>query len=289
MKSSFPYLVDIGLGTYCPLAGTKCKVPCYASSRSDGKCADGYFVSNTLKKALLEANVFEVVFGGLEPTLFKADSNLYPIDYILKSYKKSNFKVGITTRNYNAYKLKNFENIFSNINTCAISANTLEDLKEACKLAKEICNLDCPSRPSVYIQNIFGLYDYESFKEFCLQFKREKEKNYWLFSGLTFLGYKTYGLGSTYTPFEMPDNWIQFVKDLGINFGVDSIMASKWRDKLVDAGVERYYLVGQEGGSSCYVDALNKSVKSSSFTDEEYKIKEVDWNGENFLKAFGKF
>lgn len=287
MKSGFPYLVDIGLGTKCPLADTKCNVPCYASSGKDGKEADTSFVSYTLLNTLYSAGVFEVVFGGLEPTLYAHKDGFGHLPYILTYYKNKNFKVGITTRNYQAHKLSTFKEIVGGLHTLAISANSVDDLKEAAVLAEHIRKIDY--NVSIYVQNIFGLNDYDSFKLFCLEYDKINKAKY-TFSGLTFLGYKDYGRGKDYTPFQIPSEWISFVEKIGITFGIDSLMVSKWKKDLEEHGVDPIYLVGSEGSSSCYVDALKQSVKPSSFTDYEVKLSEKEWRDANrFLEVFRSF
>lgn len=260
MKSSFPYLVDMKITNACPFG---CEF-CYTSSVKEAKEADSYFTYSTLKKVLFEANVFEVVFGGGEPTLVgKKDQGYYNIKYLVESYRSSNFKVGLTTKNYAFYKDKLFADTVKALNTIAISANTLEELEKAFKLRDEIqtVSYDC----QVYIQNILELHPYEYLQEFL---RRCKEK----YVNTTLLGYKNFGFGENVAPNIIPDDWIKFVKELGINVGVDSILANKYREKLIDGGVKDYYLVGGEGESSCYVDAVEGKIAASSFTKESVPI-----------------
>jgi hypothetical protein len=280
-KSEFPYLVDISVGDSCPF---NCEF-CYTSSSNKGTYADGYFLSNTLKEMLLNANVFNVVFGGGEPTLFAGEYG-YNLSNILTAYKGSNFVTGVTTRNYNLHKHPQFIEMMNHTDSLAISCTTLEDLAKAALLRAAINESSLINRPKIYVQTILGLTSWEDFQLFMIQ-----AASIW-FSGITLLGYKSFGFGEQVKPYDIPDDWIPFVKNLNKNIGVDSIIVSKYRDKLIEHGVNNYYLVGSEGKSSCYVDALKRVVKPSSFTDIEYPMpKHLKYQREHewFLETFAKF
>lgn len=258
---------------------------CYTSSSNKGTYADGYFLSNTLRDMLLNANVFNVVFGGGEPTLFTGNYG-YNLSNILAVYKGSNFVTGVTTRNYNLHKHPDFIKMIENMDSLAISCTTLEDLAKANVLRKAISESSATKYPKIYIQTILGLTSWEDLQLFMTQ-----AASLWL-SGITLLGYKSFGFGEQVKPYDIPDDWIPFVKNLNKNIGVDSIIVSKYRDKLIEHGVSNYYLVGSEGKSSCYVDALKRTVKPSSFTDTEYPMPErIPYQREHewFLETFAKF
>jgi hypothetical protein len=88
---------------------------------------------------------------------------------------------------------------------------------------------------------------------------------------------------------------MSFVRDSGLNVGVDSVIANKYTGKLKQLNVPEYVLVGKEGLSSCYIDALKKVIKPSSFCDTEYhlidpKSKNIyDFNKDKFLDIFSRF
>jgi hypothetical protein len=108
---------------------------------------------------------------------------------------------------------------------------------------------------------------YDSFKEFVLAVSEKYSRN------ITLLGYKDFGFGKGGQKFSYPDEWIAFVKSVHektrLNIGIDSVMVRNWREKLIEFGIKDYFLVGTEGKSTCYVDAVKQKMYSSSFSDEE--------------------
>lgn len=290
-KSGFPYLVDIKLTGYCPFEGGSgiCK-NCYQSSTKYGKHADQYFVSSVLPELLFKAGVLEVNFGGGEPTLYKGEG-YGTLLYTLQCFKSKKFKVGITTKNYNWYKDESFQKCLENIDSVAISVNSLEELERARPLAEKISTNNSVQSTQVYYQCVFELVDYEEFKKFIEEIAKQYNSN------ITLLGYKEFGFGKNGQKFNYPDEWIEFVKDISArrraNIGIDSVIVANWRDKLIQNGVKEYYLVGTEGKSTCYIDAVKKKMYSSSFSYEDgFDLMENKWipvSRGKFLENFGKF
>jgi hypothetical protein len=280
-KSEFPYLVDIGLGNLCYLAGNKCKIPCYASAHKKGRMADSYFIKNALK-TLFQSNVFEINFGGLEPTLYHGSGG-ETILSILRESKEFGFRTAITTRNYEWYKIQDFKAHLQNIDSVAISCNTKNDIDEADVLRKQI--LDSGTNVDfrhIYIQNILGLHPYEQLVDF-LEYAKSKGFYY-----ITLLGYKEFGFGAKQQPYDISEDWIEFIKLLDINIGVDSVIVQKWRDQLVKHGINYKCLVGEEGKQTCYLDGLTESLAASSFTDKQYKLSK-NFEKKEFLEIYAKF
>jgi organic radical activating enzyme len=276
-KSSFPYLVDISLGDSCPFG---CPF-CYTSSTEKGGYAD-YDVLYNLSRTLFDANVFNVVFGGGEPTLYK--KNGYGFLSVLDIFKQKEFVIGVTTKNYNYHKKSTFKEEAKFIDSIAVSCQTIEELEKTIKLRDNL-----PYGPTLYIQTILGTNSWEDFQKFV---NKVKELHFY---NLTILGYKDYGFGSKVQPHVVPDDWMVFVRDSGLNVGVDSIIANKYADKLKQLNVPEYALVGKEGLSSCYIDALKKVVKPSSFCDVEYSMLDGDqkrmygFDSKRFLSIFSQF
>ena len=258
-KSGFPYLVDIKISDFCPFG---CEF-CFQSSTKKGQHADRYFLGNTLVNTLYKAGVLEVNFGGGETTLY--DGGGYgTLEYILSCYKYKKFKVGVTTKNYNWHKSKDFAACIKLIDSVAISVNSLEDLKAVEELEGEIHKF---SDATIYYQCIFELVPYEQFQEFIKKVSQKYKAN------VTLLGYKDFGFGKGGHKYNYPDEWITFVRDIHkeneLNIGIDSKMVENWRQKLIDFGIPSYYLVGTEGKSTCYIDAVKKKMYSSSSSNEE--------------------
>jgi organic radical activating enzyme len=272
MKSGFPYLVDIKLTEYCPFG---CSF-CYQSSTKQGKHAkyfDLYSISSTLKKA----NVLEVNFGGGEPTLYS------PYEYqrfssVAQIFKENRFRVGVTTKNYGWHKSPDFEQSMKYVDSVAISINSLDEYEKAKDLANMI------DWDAAYAQLIFGLCPWEEFKTLVEQIVNER-----VFKNVTFLGFKDFGFATDSKPFEYPDEWIEWIhglqKQARANIGVDSIMVSHWKDKLIEAGVSPNQLVGREGSSSCYIDAVTMKVYPSSFAKDHDGVPFTN-NEKKFLEVF---
>lgn len=284
-KSEFPYLVDISISTACPF---QCQF-CYTSSTKEGLAADVDYLES-LAKILAQARVFEVVLGGGEPTLYTYKHPRFGSEYdivsVLSYFKNENFKVGITTKNYNLHKHPKFKEIISKLHTIAISCNTLEELKKA-KVLREKIHTYSHEYPKIYIQSILGLNKWADTKKFLQACKKA------YFNDVTLLGFKDFGFGKKSISYTIKEEWIDYVKELGINIGIDSILANSWREALIKNGVKNYALVGAEGKSSCYIDAVNQTIKPSSFTDEKYDFKNINnyrkEDKDRFLDIFSKF
>jgi len=68
-----------------------------------------------------------------------------------------------------------------------------------------------------------------------------------------------------------------------MSVGIDSIVVKKWKDQLIESGVDYRNLVGEEGKFSCYIDCVEKKIASSSFTDTKFDFDS------NWLTTFKSF
>jgi hypothetical protein len=278
-KSHFPYLVDIGVTTMC---AKNCKY-CYAAATHSGKHAEAYFLSSIMARELLDSNVFEVVLGGYgEPTLWNGHNGGSGIEYIARAYKEMRFKVGLTTANYEWNDALCFAATIQYLDSVAISCNSVNDIGKAVALADAISRVEGNmGGPVVSIQTIAGLLPWEKTLTIL---KGAVAEPSWV-RNVTILGYHACGRGKKIVPHEIPRTWINDIKALeGVSIGIDATMVSAWGDQLIESGVESYRLTGSEGRQTCFVDAVGKKIKPSSFSDESY-----DWSDGNFLKIFSKF
>ena len=238
MKSGFPYLVDVKITERCPFG---CKM-CYQSSTNKGEDADEDYLRYYLPWALKEVGVFEVAFGGGEPTLYKGRN--FPISFsqVLKQWKKNNFIVSFTTKNYNLYQLYDFGDIIQNTDSIAISVNSVDQLHKALKLKSLIDKLSEYSI-KIYFQIIFGVPKYDEFMKMLEIID---------YNPITLLGYKRFGFGINYKENIYPEDWLEHIKirNKG-SISADSVMINRYRDKLLEAGVLERWLVGKEGESTC--------------------------------------
>ena len=248
------------------------------SSTEAGKHGSFDFIAGELCDTLFKANVFEVAFGGGEPTHYVDGDNTI-ID-ILHAYKQKRFKTGVTTKNYHLRKKpKEWLDAFvSMCDSVAFSVNSVEDLEAT------LPNLEIMSNgeniTSVYIQMILGLVPFEETVKII-----EKASKEYAIKGLTLLGYKDFGFGKRSKPFDVPEDWVKTIRSKWHrSLGVDSVIATNRKEELLRAGVNEVLLVSGEGDSTCFVDAVDRIIKPSSFTENG-----VPWGDKPFLEAFSYF
>jgi organic radical activating enzyme len=253
MKSGFPYLVDCKITDFCPFG---CPF-CYQSSTKKGKGADDSFLTYYLPTILRDSNVLEINFGGGEPTLYTMKYGKF--SSVANAFKAKHFRVGVTTKNYKWHTQPDFTHAIQHIDSVAISINNMDDLEKSYALEDAI---HYPTR--TYAQLIFGLSPWEEFRKLFNEI--HENGNY---RNITLLGFKDFGFSENQKAHEYPENWIEEIKKFtakyGTNLGVDSVMVNKYRNELIDVGVKPYYLVGREGDSSCFIDAVKQQVYPSSF------------------------
>ncbi len=280
-KSEFPTLVDMKITDHCDFG---CSM-CYQSSTKEGKHANlfpeykdqGSVISiSDIAESLKSAKVLEVVLGGGEPTIHPR------IVDILKTLKGSGFIVGITTKNYGLVNSKYFKQIIENVDTIAISCNSVYEVEQAKALYDDIFGLHIINKvklPAVYIQNILGLTSMETLKNFLDACIKQEFKN------VTLLGYKSFGFGTQIKEKEFGEEWIDMIKESGLNIGIDSIVVDRWREQLINKGVRKEFLVSGEGKFSMYVDMVEQTMAASSFTLKTDLLKKIDrWGSEKLTQ-----
>lgn len=269
-KAEFPTLVDISITSFCDKG---CPF-CYQSSTKSGKHADLNVVKNVLNE-LKNNGCLEVVFGGGEPTSHPK------IAEILEHAKGLGLVVGLTTKNYNLHSHKKANEILSNINTLAISCNSMEETKNAVGCFKECYKIN--HKFTGYYQTILGLNSLDSLME---QFEYVKDNNDYHDDNFNLLGFKNFGFGKDQIPNDV-EGWIERIKEANewnqLNIGVDSIIVKKYKDELLSNGVDYKYLVGEEGKFSCYIDCVENKISASSFTDVKFDFDS------NWLQTFKSF
>jgi len=259
-KSAFPELVDLKITDNCDYGCTFC----YQSSTKEGKHGELENIKNTIK-TLANSKVMEIAIGGGEPTMHP---NLLEI---LQFIREHNMLACFTTKNFDLHKRPDFEQIIKTANSIAFSCNSKAEIDKVL-LIKEAMR-DGRNYPGsegitdVYFQMIPELMSNNAFDN-SLNKLGYREK-------ITLLGYKDFGFGEKYAPknrFE-DSSWIDTVKkyskDKNMDFGIDSVLVSKWKKELIEKGVNPLALVGEEGKFSCYVDAVNMTIHKSSFSKEE--------------------
>lgn len=288
-KSEFPTLIDMKITDFCDFG---CKF-CYMSSTESGKHLkewthqdkSGYLGFRQLVDGCKENNVLEIVLGGGEPTKHPLISSF--VSYI----HQKGIICGVTTKNYDLDKTidKNLSVFLSNVDTLAISCNSIVDLEKAKELYTRLLKLrplnDSSFKiPKIYIQNILEISSLDYLEKFL-----DKCKELY-FNDVNLLGYKTFGFGETYsTKYEYDSSWIDMVKAKKLNIGIDSIVVKRWKADLIEKGVNYRYLVGEEGKFSAYIDGMKSKIYSSSFTNDNGFILDNKNINEQIKTAFETF
>lgn len=261
-KSAFPELVDLKITDNCNYG---CKF-CYQSSTKEGKHANIENVKSIVK-TLSNSRVMEIAIGGGEPTMHP---NLLGI---LKDIRSRNVIACFTTKNFELHTRPDFEEIIKTANSIAFSCNSVAEIEKVKDIKDAISDFGFPGYEgiaAIYIQMIPELMTDSAFDK-ALKYI---ETNFHRDACVTLLGYKDFGFGINYKPknrFQNSD-WIDTLKNhsgkYGINFGIDSVLVSKWKNELIEKGVNPLALVGEEGKFSCYVDAVTMTIHKSSFSKE---------------------
>jgi organic radical activating enzyme len=271
-KSEFPTLVDISITSFCDKG---CKF-CYQSSTKSGTHSDVEFVKTVLNE-LKSKGCLEVVFGGGEPSTHPQFLE------IVKHAKSLNLVVGVTTKNQNFLTIPKSKEVLENINSLAFSCNNNVEAKQAIDLFDKIS--DDNRKIAFYFQTILGLNSLDSL---CDMVEFIKNDGSYFSKNLTLLGYKDFGFGKNQQPHDV-DGWIERIKESiedeydQMSVGIDSIVVKKWKEQLIESGVDYRNLVGEEGKFSCYIDCVEKTIASSSFTDTKFDFDS------NWLSTFKSF
>lgn len=254
IKAAFPELVDVKLTDRCPFE-LDCGF-CYMGSTRKGAEASLEDVTKTLI-ALSEMKVFEIAFGGGEPTLwphFKETLSLTRSLNMIPNFTTKNFKVlgdqevldlagavafSITDRHtFERYKKEHAKH----------SSRTRAFHKVALQIIPEIL-------PEDLVEDIFN-------------FAAETD------SRITLLGYKTTGRGDQFEGrFKRdPDFWFKYSNIKGrygrpVSVSIDTAMAEQVKPHLEAKNVPQWSYHVTEGSFSMYCDAVNMKAGPSSYIE----------------------
>lgn len=307
-KSEMPELIDLKITDYCE---NGCPF-CYQGSTPGGKHANTKFVKNLIY-SFRKMGVFEVVIGGGDPTKHP------DLISILEACRSCDLVPNMTISSHQVDWLTTEEGkkVSSLLGAIAISASDPENLdgfleKVHLLLDKKSFNTNYGINPrgSVRIQAVEELYTNEQ----LMSILRFQEDHY--LCGATFVGYKTIGRGRIFNK-KKDSNLIQVIKEYLENCkkkdpdyfepvkswftcSIDTVLAKKYEKELVDTlGVDPILFNTYDGLNSCYIDAINKAMNSSSYAskpgiyigyDKENKWRENDsfpWR--ELLEIFSTF
>lgn len=275
-------LVDITTSTSTFVAAGMMSHNCYQGSTPEGEHAD-YRTLENFAKFCGQHRVFEVAIGGGEPTLHPHFTD------VLRVFREHGVVPNFTAKNLAWLRdAKLVKEILPLIGGFAYSADTAQDVA-ALATALEAAKLEqadderypATKRPLVraHVQHVIGLDEtpeqFETLLRTCADLKIP----------LTLLGFKTTGRGAAYGDRTNP-GWLKILRDVAkekyMRVGIDTVLADRYYDALIAAGVPDWCLTRADGRFSCYYDAVTGTLKPSSYEPEGGRAVPMDFQGDEY-------
>ncbi len=253
-RSKAPELVDIKITDFCPFG---CQF-CYQDSTLVGEHGNKDLIYH-LASALGDMNVFEVAIGGGEPTLHPNFAEL------LADFRRYGVVPNFTTKSLGWLKdPKQREPILKHMGAFAFSAETADEVDQ---LADTMSKADLVGAyyadgVRVTIQHVIGVAEESEFRKILNRCAKH------MFP-VTLLGYKQVGRGPSFG--QKPSaKWLKILRDIcdrhHLTVGIDTALADRYWDDLLAAGVPESCLTRTEGQFSCYIDAVARTMHTSSYS-----------------------
>lgn len=273
-RAAAPELVDVKITDFCPY---NCAF-CYQGSTQQGKHASADWLIYHLAPALAGMRVFEVAFGGGEPTLHP------DFERIVRRFRDQGIVPNVTTRNPRWFMTMDAKtlDVLGAVAVSCDSEKMVEQVVEA--IATQPEPIRARLREMVSIQHVLGLQG-ESATWWLL--KRCQKEGF----RCVLLGYKTTGRGSS-APAQVPSkgvSWAKWLVDRMEAFpsecpslGVDTVIASELAAlEDVSPSMRRrlsWRLTTKEGQFSCYIDGVKRTMAPSSFLapEQEHETKALE-------------
>ena len=279
-KSTYPELVDIKITDKC---NENC-VMCYQNSTPTGKHANLDYIKSIID-LLAKAEVFEIAIGG-------GDALLHPdIEEIVYYIKSKGMCANITVNLNNIDIIKDIDKIriISKCNAVALSIGTdyvnYKKYSTILYLLKNYFN----SNVEIDLQIIPAMHDCLKFSFINTLFDKI-DRDYWFYISL--LGFKKTGRGNKAQIKSTNKEIEDFVINLSNKFGnhrikVDTKFIENHK-KFIEANYDKISYTIEEGKFSCYIDAVNKTINSSSFTTNK-PVKFEDINISTLKNIYKEF
>jgi hypothetical protein len=252
-KSSLPELVDIKITDYCDKG---CKY-CYQNSTTNGLHAGDI---HELIYLLAEHKVFEVALGGGEPTYYPGFHN------ILKSFKDHGITPNFTTRNLDWLYKPERNDIVDNCGAFAYTPSGYMDIDKFAGILTAN-NIDFKKATIQLVLGTLTEYELENSLRRCNKCHLR----------VILLGFKKFGRGKNFTPIDYPW-WLKVIQKLRSKnempeIGIDTHIAAQYKKAILNEGIPDYLFSTQEGKFSMYIDAVNKKIAASSYSENM-----IDWD-----------
>ena len=286
-KAGFPYSVDMSINSHNTFDSefstpNKRTLNVYYTKYTKNKeWAEFYNIKYLLNK-LFEGNVFEVNFGGGEPTEYRGKNSDEDFPSILFYAKQKGFRVSFVTKNYDLPSHPRIHHILKNTDHISIVCDTPEDIDRAAELQDFIATnaLNEPDEEtSVAFQASMFTWNTEKAMKWLRQFEKR--------------AVNSTGLNLTHTSLHsdlVSEQWVEWVKDiherLGNPIAFDWMIITSFAQQFKQYGLSNYHLVGTEGNETCFIDAVNNVIKPYSYGEKEF---EFDVRGFDIKEEFKRF
>lgn len=251
-----PELVDLTITHQCHQG---CKY-CYADATPDGKHADHENVRLILQ-ALGELGVFEVAFGGGEPTL-------YPEFFrMLSTVVYNGIVPNFSTRNLNwLLDRESRDAVIEKVGGFAVSCDLYKDVQRVDQIMERFPEIS----KKVSIQVIYGVvpqWEWYHIMNLCAT-------NNW---PVTILGFKPFGRGKGFKQEKYQDGLpYPFAgrehKDPLPRIGIDTALATQLESVLKKADVPSWLYSVKEGTHSMAISAVTMQAAPSSFAPVKQQV-----------------
>ena len=246
---------------------------CYQASTSIGKHARGQTLTNIID-ALALLKVFEVAFGGGEPTLYEDKESYHAQTFpdLLEYTRKQGITPNFTTKNpawlHNPEVRKK---ILENIGGFAYSTNSVQEVRDFMNLATKY-EVDEQKISIQFVVGAHPIMNLIEIVEFLIQHNVR----------LTLLGFKTVGFGETYVQVPNSTDWVTVLKDVYTRNGalpqisIDTALAQQSVNEMTAAGIPTWCYSTIEGEHSMYIDAVERKIGPSSYCKQNEMVKLTD-------------
>ena len=277
-RSIAPELVDIKITDYCPFGCTFC----YQGSTQAGKHASysswGSDKPNlySILTGCAEKGVFEIAYGGGEPTLHPEFLD------ILRTTANLGMVPSFTTKNLAWFRQDEVvREALEYVGGIAFSVDNAAQIEAYGRISAKYGG-NQPSSPNRFtIHIVMGLQSLDTLKDMLITAHKHRLH-------VTLLGYKTTGRGNEVTP-ESYDGWAALVTDLieerkSPSISVDTALAATHANELAAQDFPSWLYYTSEGQHSAYIDAVAGTVGMSSYAPKETMIPleprnfDVLWN-----------
>lgn len=277
-KSSMPELVDLKITDYC---NAGCNF-CYQSSTIRGKHASlsdlTYIIS-----MLGDMDVFEVAIGGGEPT---SHPDFFEILKLLVDN-------GITP-NFTTFSSKWTEDkklvqfIVEHVGGIGVSCHSSKGLKLVHEIRDKLIEVDRWKGLNKAIpQHVVGSVPISVTADLLASVNNDRA-----IRNVLLLGYKEVGFGKNQKRYDDSSTpaFIKMALDGPLNMSVsmDTALVDQYPDLMKALNVPKALYSSREGAFSCYIDAVEKTMGSSSYVEKSEMVSlPISENG--FKEVYAKF